>query len=386
MAHTKLRVLFIAKNVPVPGMYSSRVIIDIAHQLSGFSHVSFLYPKEKVPYGLHLQKKYRPIYGLKQWEFEGHNIQAYPYPRLPAVSYSYLLWNHLSKRGKAFYRSEGPFDLIHAHYLLPDGYLAFLFSRQYGLPYLITVRNADIRHLKRLSTNAPDFKKAKRVIQNAQQVLTPNAAYKDFVDRLFGIHAVIVPHGIDKKFLATKKEVTKEELIITTVAQVIGRKNIDWVMRAVKAYNGTQKIILHIVGEGPLLAELKQAAGQDPRIHFRGRLEKPEVLDLLRQSDIFALPSKEETFGMVYLEAAASHNAILGLKHEGVWGIFEDEREMIFCESEEDFSHRLHQLIGDEGAREALSQGAYDKACQLTWDGVSDQYHRLYLETINGEK
>jgi len=65
----------------------------------------------------------------------------------------------------------------------------------------------------------------------------------------------------------------------------------------------------------------------------------------LFESDIFALPSYKETFGLVYLEAAAARNAIIGFKGEGVWGLFEVDKEMLFCGDFEEFQEQLKLLI-----------------------------------------
>ena len=67
----KLKILFIAQNIPVPGIRSSRIIIEIAHQVSSFVNVSFLYPSELIPFGFQYVKKYKPYYKLKNWNFEG---------------------------------------------------------------------------------------------------------------------------------------------------------------------------------------------------------------------------------------------------------------------------------------------------------------------------
>lgn len=382
MTKKKIKVLFIAKNIPVPGMYSSRVIMEIAQRISTFCDVTFLYPKEKVPPGFQLLKKYRPIYKLKSWNCEGYDIAIYPYPRIPFKTFSYKAWNKLSDKGKSFYQRKGPYDLIHAHYLLPDGYLAYLFSKYYKLPYIITIRNADIKHLKILASSSSDFKKAGLVIRNAARVLSLNSAYKRYIDDLFSVDSLIIPHGLDDSVYARNNKTSGNIVSITTIGEAIKRKNIDWVIRGVKSYSGSEKIKLNVIGDGPLLTELKKIAGADERINFYGKLPHDKVLDKLRQSDIFALPSFDETFGMVYLEAAANQNAIIGLLNEGVWGIFENDIEMLFCINEKNFQELLHEIINNKKKRMELAEMAYKKAVHLNWANISKKYEALYKETI----
>lgn len=379
----KLNVLFIAKNIPVPGIRPSRVVMAIAHELSSFCSITFLYPNEIVPFGFQFLKKYKPFYKLRSWNSEGFDISVMQYFRIPFRAMAYWFWNKLKLRDIEFYKKNGPFDLIHAHYLFPDGYLAFLYSKYFSVPYIITIRNADIRHLKSLPDNNPDFKKAKLIVSNAQEVLSLNLSYKKFIEDLFKVSSRIIPHGIELNALAEKVVQNDNKVVITVVAEAISRKNINWVINAFKTYKGQQTIELKIVGGGPLTYKLQTLATKDYRITFEGKLDRELVLQKLRESDIFALPSYDETFGQVYLEAAASGNAIIGLKNEGVWGIFENEKEMLFSEDEIHFKELIHKLIDSKKQRKDLSIQAYEKAKNLDWKNITEQYKESYTNAIN---
>ena len=382
MSRQILNILFIAKNIPVPGIRPSRVIMAIAHELSSFCKITFLYPNEIVPPGFQFLKKYKPFYKLRPWNIEGFNIAVTQYFRVPHKKMAYWLWSKLRLSDIKFYEKNGPFDLIHAHYLFPDGYLAYLYSRYFHVPYIVTVRNADIRQLKNLSKTNPDFKKAVLIINNAQRVLSLNLAYKEFVDGLFSISSLIIPHGIEEEAFATKVEQNKDKVVITTVAEAISRKNIDWVIKSFVSYLGPQTIELKIIGGGPLTSDLKSLAVNDSRITFEGKLDRNIVLQKLCKSDIFVLPSYDETFGQVYLEAAASGNAIIGLKNEGVWGIFENKKEMLFSENQTDFQELLHGLIDNLEQRKELSNKAFDKARTMNWENISELYEKSYRDSI----
>ncbi|MFM8649398.1 MAG: glycosyltransferase family 4 protein, partial [Actinomycetota bacterium] len=63
---------------------------------------------------------------------------------------------------------------------------------------------------------------------------------------------------------------------------------------------------LWIASDGPETARLMREYGDDPRIHWRGRISDSEKLDLLRRAAIFCAPSLGgESFGVVLLEAMA---------------------------------------------------------------------------------
>lgn len=383
MVSGKIKILFIAKNIPTPKLRSNRIIIDIAKSISSFSDVSFLFPKERVPFGMHKKAKFAYLHKLKPWNYEGFNINIYKYIKLPFTFMQYWTIVGLSSKGKRFIKNNGPFDIIHAHYLFPDGNIAYNFHKVFKIPYAITFRNQDKKYLELISKANLDYKKAKKVLTHASSIITPNAGYKKFLEEEFHINCKIIPHGIEEEAFniqTTKKK--EQELVITTVGDAIPTKNIDWVIKAVKSYKGTENIKLKIIGDGRLKENLITLAKDSINIEFLGRIPRTEVLEIMSSSDIFALPSCKETFGMVYLEAAATQNAIIAFEGEGVWGNFTNNTEMFFCNNYNQFEEQLHTLISDKNLRIALAEKAHTKALGFQWKNISDRYLNMYQDII----
>lgn len=378
-----MRVLFIAKNIPRPTKKNNEIILTIAEKLNDFCDITFLRPRERVPFWLKNSTKFGDLYGLKGWKFNEFDITTYPYFHLPFKKRKFWLLSGLSKTGRSFLKKKPPSDLIHAHYLLPDGYIAYQISRFHKIPYIITVRSQDKQYLELISSINPDYKKAQKILKNAKQILVPNAGYKKFVESKFRIKCLIMPHGIESSvFKNNNSRKENETIVITTVAEAIPRKNIDWIIKAFLQYKGTKKIKLNIIGDGPELQNLKQLAGNDDRITFKGRVEHAMALQILGESDIFALPSYNETFGLVYLEAAATHNAMIGLKGEGVWGVFEEDKEMLFCGNFEGFKQQLHRLIENDVLRTETTEEAFKKVKTMEWEKVQTKYKNVYLNAL----
>ena len=384
MANKKINVLFIAKNIPVPRRKSNRIIFDIANNISKFATVSFLFPKEIVPFWLRKNKRFAYLYKLINWTFEGYKITPIRYLKLPFKRMQYWTLFSLPISVKKYLRDNKKLDLVHAHYLLPDGFIAYKVYKKYETPYVLTFRSQDKQYLELISQKNRDYKKARRIITNAKKVLTPNMGYKKFVEDRFNVKCQIVPHGINSSiFETTLNQKPNDSIIITTVGDAIPTKNIEWVIKAFQAYKGKQKVKLNIIGDGPLLNNLKEITGNDERIIFWGRIPHEEVLTQMRTSDIFALPSSKETFGMVYLEAAATQNAIIGYKDEGVWGVFEQNEEMLFCDSFSVFKDQLFKLIDDKQLSQKLQRNAYTKAKTMEWSKIKEIYEDIYTLALN---
>ena len=85
---------------------------------------------------------------------------------------------------------------------------------------------------------------------------------------------------------------------------------------------------LHIYGDGPERSKLEQLAASNEvtktSVRFHGLISHDKVADIMANSDIFAMVSTGETFGLVYLEAMASGDIVIASRHEGIDGIVID--------------------------------------------------------------
>jgi glycosyltransferase involved in cell wall biosynthesis len=169
-------------------------------------------------------------------------------------------------------------------------------------------------------------------------------------------------------------------VIISVVAELIKKKNVDWIIRAVKEYSGKQPVQLMITGDGICRNELQRLAGSVSNIHFLGKITHTEVMNLLEKSHIFAMPSSPETFGLVYLEAAAKRNALIGHKGEGVDGLFEDGKEIMFCRGYDEFKTILNRLIESPDEVKMLANNGYAKVENYIWECVQSMYMEIYRQ------
>lgn len=225
------RILFIATNIPTTKRKSNKVVMTIAHKLSESFGVSILHPSEVVPFPLNLLKKYANISDSKPWCDDGITVTPFKYMRLPGRRLSFLLLPFFKNKIKKYLAVGEMPCLTHSHYVMPDGYFSYMMKRQYGIPYVISFRDSDIKFLE-----LDDKRKVKKmtieVLKNADKVVVHNVAHQAFL-RLYGIDSEVVSHGIEKFFLQEKEEMTaKEEVMVTVVSEFIKRKNLDWIIKA----------------------------------------------------------------------------------------------------------------------------------------------------------
>lgn len=378
------KILFVAKNIPVPGKPSNRVVLDIAHRLQKRNHdISILFPKEWVPWFLRKHPKYAHLYGLRDWMDNDLPIHPLTYPRLPLPAHAFRLLGAPRFPLHAWSNQEGPFRAVHAHYLLPDAWIALEVARGSRVPLVVTVRSSDIKLLRKVPGSSHTWRLAQKLLAKADRVTTLNGPARSYLREHFQVNALLLPHGIPEQLL--EDPVPKEKDVdLIVVAQAIPRKQVDWVIRAFRSFSREASRRLVIIGDGPALAEWQNTAGGDDRIQFPGRLPHTETMQWLRRSAIFALPSYQETFGLVYLEAAAAGCALIGRAGEGVAGVFPEGEAILLPDSYESFERSVHQLLADAALRQKMGRAARARVESLTWPNILDRYEALYAAKEEG--
>jgi len=300
-----------------------------------------------------------------------------------------FLFNIKNKLPKDF--QIGNYNLVISH--MPSGALCAmkLVGKCAGIPYTISVHASDITVLTKPLYKIFFAEKLQKAYKRADAIsarsymlaekikeLSPYAANKTF----------IAPSGIDSnivepmEFFEQKAAEKNQPYIISTVAKLIKRKNIDLIIKALYKAK-LDNYVLRIMGDGPEMEHLKNLVKDldiEEKVIFEGNLPNKEVLIKLRLSDLFILLSTGETFGMAYLEAASRANIIVATKHDGIDGIVKDGQNGFTCEPDAeklaDLIDKIYDLPREEVRTILLTQRKY------LLDNNSAEVSKKYLEKI----
>lgn len=212
------------------------------------------------------------------------------------------------------------YDIVIAH--MPSG---ILFADKLGKPFVAGIHCSDIDILTKPLYKIHFKNRLEKALKNAKAIACRSFVLRDKLLKLypeFENKTFVAPSGIDEKLL----DETNHSLFTThhspikvlTCAHFKKRKNIDKVIEACK---GLKSFELTVIGDGK---ERKSLENIDKNVTFLGRLPHDKVLEKMRESDIFVLPSIGETFGMVYLEAMASGCITVCTKGDGIDGIIKN--------------------------------------------------------------
>lgn len=183
----------------------------------------------------------------------------------------------------------------------------------------------------------------------------------------------------------------EERVVLMYVGRISWEKNLRLLTSAYRQMDHTRSHLV-IVGDGPALREVKQEVANLP-VTFTGYLQGEELAHAYASADIFAFPSRTETFGQVVLEAMASGLPVVGLRAEGVRDIVADGETGYLLDTEKlteqeqaaEYQQLLERLVERYELRQEMGMAAQRAASQRTWDEAMKRLLLGYLEALEQE-
>ena len=297
------------------------------------------------------------------------------YPAIPGnaglSSAGYLLYLRLRERVRRLHHSE-PIQVLHAHAALPCGEATRRLGRELGIPVVVTVHGLDA-YFVRQNWGVSGKRCAalcRRVYGEAQRVvcISEEVRHQVFAGLPELRNAEVVYNGVDPELFYSENRGPGRDPILASVGSLIAIKGHDVTLRTL-AELATEFPALRcrIVGEGPELRRLQalsQELGVAARVEFLGRQTRTQVAELLRGSDVFALPSHYEGLGCAYLEAMASGLPTIAYRGQGIQEVIRhNENGILMSEHSAENAPRalaevVRTLLKNEGMRCALGKAA----------------------------
>jgi len=274
-----------------------------------------------------------------------------------------------------------PVDLIHAHSALPCGHTAALLGRELGIPFVVTVHGLDafstnqVRGLagkwsKRVSQWA--YRRASNVICVSEKVRS------EVLAGATPVNTSVIYNGADPEVFSPGAEPGK---VILSVGNLIPIKGHELLLRAIAAVQGKHPdVSWDIIGDGPEQARLCTLSGElkiSDKVRFLGRRSRSQVAEAMRQCAIFALPSRYEALGCVYLEAMAAEKPVIACMGQGIDEVIQQGMNGLLVEPDDlaGLTRSLSMLLDDEQLRRRI--GRSGRHTILHGFTLADQTQRL---------
>jgi glycosyltransferase involved in cell wall biosynthesis len=176
---------------------------------------------------------------------------------------------------------------------------------------------------------------------------------------------------------------------VLSVGNLIKIKGHELLIRAV-AMLATEfpSLLLEVIGDGSERSHLENVAQElkiGDRVRFLGRKSRHEVVAAMRRSTVFALPSRFEGLGCVYLEAMSVGKPVIGCREQGIAEVIRHGSNgfLVGAENEKELTLALAMLLRDEVRRRNLGVAARGTILErFTLEQQAESLARIYRECV----
>lgn len=286
--------------------------------------------------------------------------------------------------------SSQPIDVIHAHGPLPCGHAAMLLSHELDIPYVVSVHGRDAFSTQQGARPARWSRRISlRIYRSSQRVICVSERVREEVLEGTGrsCRTSVVYNGVDPEVFSPDSEAALGPRKILSVGNLIPIKGHDLLIRAVAALVGENPTLsLDIIGEGPEHGRLEALAIElqvRERVRFLGRRTRREVAAAMQKCTLFALPSRYEGFGCVYVEAMSAGKVVVGCRGQGIAEVVQHGTNgfLVGPDNQRELTLALGILLRDERLRKNIGLAARDNVLErFTLAQQAEQLGRIYRE------
>ena len=290
-----------------------------------------------------------------------------------------------------------PVDIIHAHWLIPQGLVAVIARSLTGhpVPLVCTSHGGDLFALR-----GALFGWIKRTVMNASiRISVVSAAMRTRVIAM-GIapeQVAVIPMGVDLRHRFTpdpKVERQAQELLF--VGRLVEKKGLPLLLQAmptVLAQHPDTRLI--IAGGGPLDGELRRLCtrlGIGGQVDFLGMVAQSDLPDLYRRATLFVAPfmvaasGDQEGFPLVPLEAIGCGCPIICGEVAAFGEVIRHDVEALLVPPGDTvaLATAIIALLDDPQRRQRLAARARQRCLQsFDWEFIAQRYTALLLDAIS---
>ena len=289
---------------------------------------------------------------------------------------------------------EFPFDLIHAHVALPDGYAGVLLTQRFKKPLLVTIHGQDLQHT--VARNTACRHAVSYVLDSASRTVLVSQKLRQLASKYFSVRdkLVVVSNGVDPQNVVSRpaESINQQEKgpTLLSVSNLVQTKGIDLNLYTLRKMRKSYSALRYVViGGGPEEAKLRRLAGKlglEKQVDFLGRQPHRQVMEYMAASDVFTLPSWNEGFGVVYLEAMANGKPVIGCQGEGIEDFVQHSKTGMLVKPRDvdSLAEALDFLLSHPEEARAIGERARKLVLEkYTWEKNAEKTITVYEEALN---
>lgn len=320
-----------------------------------------------------------------------HKVNVQTYPLFQYQPYDIAL-SSMIYRAVNLYK----LDILHAHYAIPYAYAAFTAKQMLkeegkDIPLVTTLHGTDIT----LVGQHPSYKHAVEFSINQSDTITSvSESLKKDTLQFFKINKEIqvITNFIDNSEFVNlnsckrKQFAEEDEKILIHVSNLRPVKRVEEVLQVFKNVQKKIKSKLIIIGEGSDMEIVTKFMEDNPylidKIRLLGKVN--DLYKILQLSDVFLLPSEQESFGLAALEAMAASTPVISSNAGGIPEVNIQGETGYLAEvgNVEAMSKYAIKLLSDDQLLAEMKKNAKAQAEKFDLVNILPIYEKMYEETL----
>ena len=279
-------------------------------------------------------------------------------------------------------------DLMHVHFAVPTGALAYALHKVSGVPYVLTAHLGDVpgavpektsRWFRFIQPLTPP------IWRGAAQVAAVSKYTCDLARSHYGVEIEVIPNGIELEEDSAVGGVHSPPRVVFA-GRFQPQKNLGFLLDAlsdVKDLAWQCKLI----GDGPEREQLERAVadlGLGDRVSFTGWVEAERAESELAESDLLVMPSRKEGLPVVAVQALAKGVAIAASDAGGLAEVVEHGHNGISCPvgDRSCYVDGLRVCLEDHNRLARMKRASREMASRYDLEQVADQYEAVFARAL----
>lgn len=282
-------------------------------------------------------------------------------------------------------------DVVHAHEsCMPFSTAAAILHKKY--PLVLTMHmflkeweysDNKIDQLNKLITSGNE----KYVLSVIPHIIAVSSYLRNRIIEVSKSNVYIIPNGVDITYSQSFNALNSERFILFSVGMLEKWKGFDVLLQAVfNVKSVIPNIILYVAGKGEeeaALIKIVEDLGLENYVKFLGFISEDKHL-YYNSADVFILPSRNESFGIVLLEAMACGTPVIASNVGGIPDIVKHGKNGLLFESEnvDDLTRKIILLLKDKTLRHEMSMKGLETAKSFSWEKVAMETFNVYRKIL----
>jgi D-inositol-3-phosphate glycosyltransferase len=297
------------------------------------------------------------------------------------------------------------YDLIHSHYWLST-VAGERIAARWQVPHLAmfhTLGQVKLRARASERETPERLEQEQRLVHAVDGIVAATEHERQLLRQLYRVPSEtvdVVPLGVDLGQFAPRSQqearealgLHPDERIVLGVGRLQPLKGFDILIRSIAQLTGGEPVRLVIIGgdqrsagEARRLEDVAREVGVETRVSMVGAVPHELIPRYYNASDVVAVPSFYESFGLVAVEAMASGVPVVASRVGGLASTIADGRTgyLIPWRCPEPFAEKIELLLRNEPLRTALGTAARDHMRQYSWVAVAQRLSEVYESAVS---